>query len=151
MYFTQRGNELTSLRRELASFGFNTPYSSELGYALISFVHFRVVTLMAHSGVAAGRLSLVQAKCRTGEPLHYGDDFFKAASGASEGIEALEADQGIEDIDRLVECLGCLSLVLLGKSLDDDTKTLSPPFVACSDHLLKVRIECSQTAEPTRH
>ena len=49
------------------------------------------------------RLSFVQIECRVGELLHHRYDFLNAASGASEGIETLEADQGIEDIDHLVE------------------------------------------------
>src|SRR6266566_387397 len=98
-----------------------------------------------------GGLCFCQAECRADELLHHGHDFLKVASGASEGIETLEADQGVEDIDRLIEGRRGWPSILLNEPPDNDTKAPSPPFVSCPHHLLEVRIECSQSPESTSH
>src|SRR5713226_7452344 len=81
------------------------------------------------------------SKCRTREPLHHGRDFLNTTRRASEGVETLEANQGEEDIDRLIEGFGSRSSVLLSKPLNNDTKTLPSPFVSCPYHMLKIWIE----------
>jgi 2-polyprenyl-6-methoxyphenol hydroxylase-like FAD-dependent oxidoreductase len=95
---------------------------------------------------AGGVNSIGQTKCSSGEPLHHGYNLFNAAHGAGESIEALKADQRVEDVDHLVKCLCGRSVVLLDKPLANDTQAMSSPFVACLYHLLKVRIECGKTA-----
>jgi hypothetical protein len=98
-----------------------------------------------------GKLYFVQPERRVGELAHHGCDFLNAARGTGEGIEALEAEKGVENIDRLVKCLGGRSSILLDEPPDDDTQALPPPFVSCPHDLLKVRIECSQGSQPARH
>ncbi len=41
--------------------------------------------------------------------------------------------------------------MLFDEPPDNDTQALPPPFVACSYHLLEVRIECGQTAKPAQN
>src|SRR5690349_20876509 len=93
----------------------------------------------------------IQTECRVGESAHHGCDFLNAASGTGEGIEALEAEESVENVDRLVEGLGGRPSVLGDEPPDDDTKALPPPFFSCPHNLLKVRIECGQSSEPTHH
>ena len=76
-----------------------------------------------------------------GESMYYRRDFLNTAGGTGKEIEALEADQGVEDIDGLIDCLGGWVSVFLGNALDDDTKTFPPPFISSSYHLLKVGVE----------
>jgi len=86
-----------------------------------------------------------------GEPTHHGRDFLNATGRTGEGIEALEADQGVENVNRLLECLGGWSSMLLDKSPDDDTKTLPSPLVSRPYHLLKIRVERGQGSESASH
>jgi choline dehydrogenase-like flavoprotein len=95
---------------------------------------------------AGGVNSIVQTECSSGEPLHHGYNLFNAAHGTGESIEALKADQRVEDVDRLVKCLSGRSSVLLDEPLANDTQAMPSPLVACLYHLLKVRIECGKTA-----
>ncbi len=95
--------------------------------------------------------SFMQTKRRTGKPLHHGRDFLNTTRGAGEGVETFEADQGEEDIDRLIKGFRSRSSVLLDEPLDDDTKTLPSPFVSCPYHVFKIRVEGSQSSEPTHH
>lgn len=129
---------------------FNSPPSPPLRPLekpfLKRFYFWEKVRKKAHS-----LLSPVQAKCRTREPLHHGRDFLNTTRGASEGVETLEADQGEEDIDRLIEGFRSRSSVLLSKPLNNDTKTLPSPFVSCPYHMLKIWIEGRQSSEPTHH
>src|SRR5438445_261175 len=86
-----------------------------------------------------------------GEPTHHRRNFLNAASRTGEGIEALEADQSVENINRLLDCLGSWSSMLLDKPPDDNTKALPPPLVSCPYHLLKIRVECGQGSESASH
>src|SRR5262249_46037009 len=96
-------------------------------------------------------LSFVQTDCRVGESAHHGCDFLNGARGTSQGIKALEAEEGIENVDRLVECSRGRLSVLLDEPPNDDTQTLPPPFVSRPHHLLKVRIQCGQSSQPASH
>jgi len=93
----------------------------------------------------------VQPNRRTGKLLHHRRDFLNTTRGASEGVEKLEADQGEEDIDHLIDGFRTRSSVLLGEPPDDDTNTLSSPFVSCPYHVFKIRVEGGQSSEPTHH
>src|SRR5439155_13608625 len=73
------------------------------------------------------------------------------AGGTGKMIEALETDEGVEDVDGLIDGLGSGSSVLLGNASDDDTKTVSPPFISRSYDLLEIGVECGQTTEPPCH
>jgi len=95
---------------------------------------------------AGGVNSIVQTECSSGEPLHHGYNLFNAAHGTGESIEALKADQRVEDVDHLVKCLCGRSSILLDEPLANDTQAMPSPLVACLYHLLKVRIECGKTA-----
>ena len=86
-----------------------------------------------------------------GESAHYGRNFLNGACGTGQGIEALEAEESIENVDRLVECPGGRLSVLLDETPNDDTQALPPPFVSCPHHLLEVRIECGQRSQSARH
>ena len=96
-------------------------------------------------------LSFVQTRYRARKSLHHRRDLLEAARRTGQGIEALETEQSVEHIDRLVDCLGDRLPMLLTKSLDNDTKALPPPFVTRPYHLLEVRIKCSQGPEPAHH
>jgi hypothetical protein len=74
--------------------------------------------------------SIVQRECRSGEPLHHGYNLFNAACGTGEYIEALEADQHVEGVDRLVKCLRGRSFVRLDEPLANDTQAMPSPFIA---------------------
>src|SRR5947209_7509131 len=96
-------------------------------------------------------LSFVQTRYRARKSLHHRRDLLEAARRTGQGIETLEAEESVEHIDRLVDCLGDWSAMLIAKSLDDDTKAFPPPFVARPYHLLKIRVECGQGPEPAHH
>ena len=81
-----------------------------------------------------------------GKLLHHRCDFLDTTRGASEGVETLEADQGEEDIDHLIEGFRSRLPVLLDEPPDDDTNTLSSPFVSCPYHVFKIRIEGGQSS-----
>src|SRR6266516_854586 len=100
---------------------------------------------------AHGRLSFVQTECRTGNPLHHGRHLLQAARGTGESIEVLETEQGEENADHLVECFGVRTSILLCEPLAEYTQAMAPPFISCPYHLLEVRIECCQRAEPAHH
>src|SRR5437868_3769433 len=76
------------------------------------------------------KLFFVQRKCRAGEPLHHRHDFLHAACGTSQHIEELEAVQGVEHVDRLVECLGGWSSIPFSDPPGDDTQSVPPPFIS---------------------
>jgi hypothetical protein len=103
------------------------------------------------SCAARGKLFFVQPNRRTGKLLHHGRDFLNTTCGASEGVETLKADQGEEDIDRLIEGFRSRLSVLLEEPRDDDTKTLPSPFVSCLYHVFKIRVEGGQSSEPAHH
>ncbi len=115
------------------------------------FGNYHLCTSKNRTFPATGTLPPIQSKCRTREPLHHGRDFLNTTRGASEGVETLEADQGEEDIDRLIEGFGSRSSVLLSKTLNNDTQTLPSPFVSCPYHMLKIWIEGRQSSEPAHH
>ena len=85
------------------------------------------------------------------ESAYERNNVFKTTRGASEGLEILKAEQSVEDIDHLVECFRIWMSTLFNNPLNEDTQALSPSFVPCPYHLLKVRVECGQPPEPTRH
>ena len=98
----------------------------------------------------ASRLPLIQTEYRPSAPLHHRGHLLKTPRGTSKGIEALEADQGVQHIDRLVE--GCFdrACVLAGQPPDENLQTLSSPVIPCPYHLLEVWVECGQGSESTR-
>src|SRR5437870_4909033 len=110
----------------------------------------QVILFKEYSSTPVG-LFFCQTERRAREPLHHGSDFLKAARGACEGIETLEADQSVEDVNHLIEGLRGWPPIFFNEAPDDDTKASPPPFVPCPHHLLEVRIECSQSPESTRH
>jgi hypothetical protein len=57
-----------------------------------------------------------------GKLLHHRHNFLSASSGASEGIETLEAGQGVEDSDHLVKGWRFRVAKLFDESLDNDTQ-----------------------------
>src|SRR5437868_5245689 len=83
-----------------------------------------------------------------GEPLDDGRNFLQAACGTSQGVKAFKAEQRVEDIDDLIDPFGREPPRLLGDSPNQDSQALSSPFVSCLDHVLEVRVECGQGAEP---
>src|SRR6266568_1880957 len=102
-----------------------------------------------------GGLCFCQAECRADELLHHGHDFLKVASGASEGIETLEADQGVEDIDRLIEGRRGWPSILLNEPPDNDTKAPAPPAGTRPGHRVEGRMQGrhsteSRSSEPVR-
>src|SRR5437016_7534708 len=116
--------------------------------SLLEIIHQVIST---HFSLTRGTpLSFVQAKCCMSEPLDDGRNFLETACGTSQGVKAFKAEQRVEDIDDLIDLFGRDSSRLLGDSPNEDSQALSSPFVSCLDHVLEVRVECGQGAEPAR-
>jgi hypothetical protein len=86
-------------------------------------------------------LLCIQIEGCVGESMHDRRDFLSTVGGTGKEIEALETDEGVEDIDGLIDGLGGGSPVLLGDAPDDDTKTVPPPFISRSYDLLEIGVE----------
>ena len=83
----------------------------------------------------------IQIEGCVGKSMYDRRDFLSTAGGTGKVIEALETDEGVEDVDGLIDGLGGGSSVLLGNAPDDDTKTVPPPFISRSYYLLEIGVE----------
>ena len=85
------------------------------------------------------------------EPTYQRGNLLQAARGSGQRIKGLKAAQSEEHINGLIKRRVSRKDLLLDQPLGDRAYSLPSPFVSCPYHLLKIRIEGSQSPEPTHH
>ncbi len=83
----------------------------------------------------------VEVECCARKLIYQRGNFLHRARGTRQGIKGLKAAQRKKDRNDLIEGFARREGVLLNEPPCDDAHPVPSPFIPCSYHLLKIRVE----------